>query len=191
MAALLLAPDAPAPMQVRSRNGRLTIHAAAVPLVQVLDVLTRETGLDVVFESAPPRQRVSADIEDAREPEALARLMEGTGVSYALRLSADGERVEMLMLFDTAHARPGSTTASTRPSQPALVPEPPPDEDEPPLFEPPPPEQPPSIAPESVPGLIGPGRVDPAVSAPVSPAQASFPLAPQSPQFPFVASFPR
>jgi hypothetical protein len=99
-AVVLLAPPAAPRLEVSAADGRLTIRATATPLSEVLDEVARKTGMQVVFETARPRQPVTANIQSVPEEEAIARLLEGQPVSWGVKLSANRRRVERLVIAD-------------------------------------------------------------------------------------------
>jgi len=99
-AVFLLAPPAAPRLEVSASDGRLTIRATATPLADILDEVARKTGMAVVFETARPRQPVTANIQSLPEEEAIARLLHGQPVSWGVKLSANRRRVERLVLAD-------------------------------------------------------------------------------------------
>jgi hypothetical protein len=99
-AVVLLAQPAAPRLEVSASDGRLAIRATATPLADVLDEVARKTGMVVVFETARPRQPVTANIPSLPEEEAIARLLEGQPVSWGVKLSANRRRVERLVLAD-------------------------------------------------------------------------------------------
>jgi hypothetical protein len=119
---MLLAPPPPGSMlEVSAADGRLTIRTIGTPLADVLQEVARKTGMQVVFETRPPRQLVSANIEGLPEEEAIARLFEGQSVSWAVQLAANRRRIERLVI-----AEPGVAGRAKQPGQakPQDVPEP-------------------------------------------------------------------
>ena len=97
---------------------RLDIRASAAPLADVLERLSKQTGMRVVYEGTPQRQPVTLSL-DARTPaEAVLGVLEGMGLNYAVLMDLSGSRVETLMVT-------GSVSASgASPSQPPLAPPP-------------------------------------------------------------------
>ena len=118
MAGLLVASSLLASGVVRSDTrvlldrGRVSIHSQAAPLADILSRFAQATGTKVVYEAARPRQLVSVVIEAGSAAEAIAQLLEGQGLNYALRLDPTGTSVEMLII--TGSASPTATAEATR-----------------------------------------------------------------------------
>ncbi len=121
--------------------GRVSVRVTAAPLSDVLDRLARQTGMKVVYDGAPPRALVRGrQVEDVTVADAVADVLEGLGVSYALRLDATGLKVDTLLVLGAVKGASSSSAPSTSPApRPAIppvrlpgfgnVPAPPPDED--------------------------------------------------------------
>ena len=119
---LLLPPVAD--LEVHMAGGRVSVKARNVSLARILEQLGRETGMKIVYESSPPSQIVSAAVEADSEREALTRILEGLGVSYAFRLDRSGRRVEMLLITGAgggASARAGGGSTPPRPVMPVPI----------------------------------------------------------------------
>jgi len=100
--------------------GRVSLRVTSAPLSEVLDRLARQTGMKVVYDGAPPRALVRGrQVEDATPADAVADVLEGLGVSYALRLDATGSRVDTLLVLG---AGKGATSPAPRPSVPSVPP---------------------------------------------------------------------
>jgi len=111
---LLLAVSAPAAeIDVRATaGGRVSLKVNAAPLSEVLDRLARQTGMKVVYDGVPPRAIVRGrQVENATPAEAVTDVLEGLGVSYALRLDATGAKVDTLLVL-------GATRSATAPAAP-------------------------------------------------------------------------
>jgi hypothetical protein len=119
--------------------GRVSVHVNAAPLSEVLDRLARQTGMKVVYDGPPPRAVVRGrQVEDVTVADAVADVLEGLGVSYALRLDATGLKVDTLLVLGAVRSSSSSpsSAAAPRPTVPPVrlpgfgsVPAPPPDED--------------------------------------------------------------
>ena len=94
-------------------HGRVSIHSESAPLAEVLSRFARATGAEVVYETARPRQPVSVVIEADSAAEAIAQLLEGQGLNYALRLDPSGRNVEMLVVTGSA-GPPAASAGATR-----------------------------------------------------------------------------
>lgn len=134
--ALLLAASAPAAeIDVRATaGGRVSLKVNAAPLSEVLDRLARQTGMKVVYDGAPPRALVRGrQVDDATPAEAVADVLEGLGVSYALRLDATGAKVDTLLVLGATRSATAPASTAPRPAVPAvripgMGPIPPPDD---------------------------------------------------------------
>jgi hypothetical protein len=109
---------APAPLRVQVKGGLVDLHAESTPISTVLDQLAREIGTRVVYEDGRPQDRVSITLKNVTPREAVTRLLEGLGLSYAVRLGADPSRIELLVL-STRGAGPSRAGDSTEKSSPA------------------------------------------------------------------------
>ena len=118
---LLVGVTARGEVTVRVEGGRVDVSAQAEPLSAVLDAFAAETGTAVTFDGPPPRQPVTLDIEGRTPARALTELLEGLGVSYVLRSTADGAGVEALHIVDGTAA--GKVAASTAPAPAPAEPE--------------------------------------------------------------------
>jgi hypothetical protein len=188
-------------------HGRVSIHARSAPLTEILTRFAQATGTEVVYEAARPRQLVSVVIEAGSPAEAIAQLLEGQGLNYALRLDPSGKNVEMLIITGSASpaAAPAGAALKPRSGPPAFrVPEEEAEADEgdqPFAAEAPegldrsvPPGPPPEDAISPAPGGPWPGVAPnaPPVVEPSSPAAPSGSPEPEpgQPQIPAPASYP-
>jgi hypothetical protein len=89
--------------------GRVSLKVGSAPLSVVLDRLARQTGMKVIYDGAPPRTVVRGrQIEDVTPAEAVADVLEGLGVSYALRLDATGAKVDTLLVLSLSATKSGA-----------------------------------------------------------------------------------
>jgi hypothetical protein len=174
-------------------HGRVSIHAESAPLTEVLVRFAQATGAEVVYETARPRQLVSVVIEASSAAEAIARLLEGLGLNYVLRLDPTGQNVEMLVLTGSAGPPAAPAGANRAQRSPAA---PPPEE----TYEVPPGDVDQPFAPDaaegqdpSVPPVTSPeDATNPALSVPWQGATPGAPpgLEPSSPQAPSGSAAP-
>jgi hypothetical protein len=94
----LLAPAARAEVVVRVTGERVDVDATAAPLADVLDRLAGQTGMEIVYEGARPRQRVTLALQGRSPAEAVQGILEGQGLNYALVADPTGKRVQTLLL---------------------------------------------------------------------------------------------
>jgi len=120
VAALLAGPSAAAEINVRVAEGRVDLSTNAAPVADVLDRLSKQTGMKVVYEGSPPRQLVSVSLSGRTPAEAVVSLLEGLGLNYMLLGDPSGARVQTLMMGGavpaTPSARPASSSSSSRPA---------------------------------------------------------------------------
>ena len=190
VAALLAGPAAAAEINVRVDGGRVDLSTNAAPVAEVLDRLSRQTGMKVVYEGAPPRQLVSVTLAGRTPAEAVVGLLEGLGLNYMLIGDASGARVQTLMMGGAAPAAPSPRATSPSPStRPAPVSSPDAEEAEEPDEEPERPEPNPAAprpgpagvplpaqASPAAPATGVPGATPPGVTPPTAPS--GFPVSP-------------
>lgn len=178
-------------VEIRVAEGRVDIRATGAPLTEVLERLSKQTGMKVVYDGAPPSRIITATLEGRTPAEAVLGILEGLGLNYALRMDAAGTRVETLMMAGTAPLVRGQGPPHPAPTLAPPPPQPPPEEEEfveedvPEPEPPPPPPQP--GRPEGAPQGAGEG-----IGAPPSwPPPAGFQGAPQGfPASPFAPTKP-
>jgi hypothetical protein len=179
------------------------LTARQAPLAEVLDRLSRQIGMKVVYEGASPRQLVTVSLQGRTPVETVLALFEGTGVNFALQSDPTGARVETLLVAgsapQTASTSPSSSPSSgtgrslspstfRRPSAPPgsgpdVMEEDPEDLEEEELEEPPEaPEQPERslVQPADPAGAVQP--VGPQAPPQAFPPTSSFPVSPFAPQ---------
>ena len=100
--------------EVRVDGGRVIVQASGVPLTDVLTRFSQATGAKVVYDATKPRQLVTVEIDASSQAEALSQLLEGQGLSYAVRLDPSGQSVDMLFLMGKVQP----ATASSSPAPP-------------------------------------------------------------------------
>ncbi len=99
--------------EVKVVGGRVHIQATAVPVSEVLDRLSRTTGMKIVYDGTPPSDRLTAAIDAGSETEALSRLLEGLGLTYAFKLDAAGRHVETLFVTSSTRRASSATSAAS------------------------------------------------------------------------------
>lgn len=121
-ATLLAGSAAAAEINIRVAEGRVDLSTNAAPVADVLDGLSRQTGMRVVYEGVPPRQRVSVSLAGRTPAEAVVGLLEGLGLNYMLLGDPSGTRVQTLMMGGAAPSAASPHSASPSPSsRPAPV----------------------------------------------------------------------
>jgi len=107
---------------VRSVGGRVDIRVTTTPLADVLDRLSRATGMKVVYDGPRPGQLVSVSVEQKTPVEAVLGLLEGSGVSFALQADPSGNRCDTLFIMSPTASghRPPVTAALNTPPPPVV-----------------------------------------------------------------------
>jgi len=124
LSALLAAP-ATAEVTVRVVPGaggtasQVDLTARAAPLAEVLDRLSRQIGMKVVYEGAQPRQLVTLSLQGRTPAETVLGLLEGQGLNFALVADAAGTGVETLLVAGSTPVTTASTSSSSA-GRPAL-----------------------------------------------------------------------
>jgi hypothetical protein len=176
---------APEAIEVRLEREALAVHTNGAPLASVLERIKQATGIELVFEGAPPRQLIRAQLRRPTIAAAIVDLMQGQSLSYAMQLDETGKKPLKLIVFtNVSRAAPSRPDRSFRPSPPMPEPEfEEPPEMELPEDEPPPPEGMVEIEPPMPRGAIPRGAIPeemeavPPMEQPMSPF-AVVPLAP-------------
>jgi hypothetical protein len=119
----LLAGSLPAAERVRVNGQCVDIHAAAVPLADLLQELARRTGVQLAFEGGDPRQTITVDLKCGKPTDALLGVLEGQGLNYVMQMSPDGARAEKLVLIAEGDKNNNKKKVSTE-AKPAAPPEP-------------------------------------------------------------------
>jgi hypothetical protein len=99
---------------VRARPGRVDVIARAAPLTAVLEAFAERTGTEVTYEGSPPERQVTVTLVDRTPARALEEILQGLGVSYALRTDTSGERVEALHIVGADAAGTAAGAAASR-----------------------------------------------------------------------------
>ena len=117
---LVLGPRlASASVEVSHQGARVSVQAEAAPLSEVLDRLSRELGMKVVYEGGAPRNLVNASLVNRTPAEAVLSVLEGLGLDYLARMDATGARIEHLVIV-----RPVATASASVPDTAAARPRP-------------------------------------------------------------------
>jgi hypothetical protein len=111
------------PVSVIYRNGLVTIQCDNAPLSSVFEQLEQQVGIELILEDAVKSKRLTANLVDVPVSMAVARLLEGVGVNYAVMMDPrDWGRVNKVFV-GTGGGNAG------RPLPPRAAPEPEPPED--------------------------------------------------------------
>jgi hypothetical protein len=177
-------------------DGSVAIDADRVPLSEVLDRFARVTGAELTWEGTPVRALVTLRIQAPHAAAALAAILEGQAIDFALAMDLSGTRVAQLIVGSAAASGARTAAAVSPPPMAARVrPEParapPPAAEE--AAEPEPSadetaadteaeeaERAPEPGPEA--GVPTPVSPRPPTVAPISPGVVRFPVSPFAPQ---------
>ncbi len=102
LTALAIATPGLAAVDVHVSGQAVDVQASNAPLSEVLDRLSRQTQMKIVYDGTPPRQTVTLDLRGRTVVEAVVAALEGQGVNYALAMDPSGTRVETLLVSGTA-----------------------------------------------------------------------------------------
>jgi hypothetical protein len=119
---LLVGRPGAAAVEVRVAGQSVDVQASNAPISEVLDRLSRQTQMKVVYEGAPPRQMISLDLRGRTPVEAVVAALEGQGVNYAMAMDDTGTQVRTLLVSGTAAASPGGRAASAVQDFPERIP---------------------------------------------------------------------
>ena len=90
---------------VKVRDGRVSADLQSQPLNQVLDQLKKQTNMRMVVDEGISGKTVSASFQDLPVGSALKKILEGTGINYAVLAGADGQPQSV---FIGGSSRPGA-----------------------------------------------------------------------------------
>ena len=107
-------------VDVTYAGGLLTVRCADAELAEVLEQIGTATGMSLVLDEAVKSTSLTADIEAQPVQLALERLLEGRGVTYAMSLSADGQKVAQMYVGTDAEARNAASAGAPRLRAPAV-----------------------------------------------------------------------
>jgi hypothetical protein len=130
LALSLLAARSQPDIDVTLRGNRVVVRAVGAPLADILTRFAQATGAEIVYEAARPRQLVTVVIEANSPAEAVAQLLEGQGLNYALRLDPTGKIVEMLVIAGSVSPVPTPAGAARNPRASPRAFRPPEEEDQ-------------------------------------------------------------
>jgi hypothetical protein len=106
-------------VDVTYAGGLLTVRCADVELADVLEQVGSAIDAELMLDDAIKSMLLTADVEAQPVQLALERLLEGRGVSYAMSLSPDGQRVLRMYVGSEAGLKSSTTTISSRARPPA------------------------------------------------------------------------
>jgi hypothetical protein len=179
LAAAMLPSVGAADVQVKLREGRMAIEATNASVADVLDHISKHTGMKVIYDGAPPTQNIKVSLTERSPADAVLGVLEGRGLSFAVIMNPAGTQIQTL-LVSTVKPRIPPRTVVPEEGPPNLAM---PDGAEPPVgvtgMENAPPPPPPTIPP------MPEGTTAPATPVPVTMATpVPPPVSPFTPQGP-------
>jgi hypothetical protein len=117
---LLVASTLPVRAQtnVRVKAGRIDITASATPLGELLRQLAKQTGMNLIFDGAPPGDLVTASLAGRSPVEAVNDLLKERKINYALAVDATG-RVNTLIIVTAVRPQAAQASAPAAPAHPS------------------------------------------------------------------------
>ena len=102
-------------VEIRQSGDRVSLMAVSAPAAEILERLARQTGMRIVYDAQPPRQLITARLEQRTTAEAVLGIMEGLGLNYALVMDSAGTQVDQLLILGPVAAAPSTATAVPAP----------------------------------------------------------------------------
>jgi hypothetical protein len=87
-----------ADVQVKLRDGRMTIEATNVSIAEILDRVAKNTGMKVIYDGPPPTQNVKVSLTERTPADAVLGILEGRGLNFAVILNTAGTQVQTLLV---------------------------------------------------------------------------------------------
>jgi hypothetical protein len=166
-----------ADVKVSLKGGRMDILATKATVREILDRVASVTGMKVIYDGPVPAKIITKSVPDRTPAAAVLSILEGEGVNFAVILSADGTKVETLLVTGPSKARPAppSVPAGPEGSEWAVDGDMPPPPPPPPADEGAPPAPPPDAA------AASPAAPSTPTPFPTPSPQPSSPFTPQGP----------
>ncbi|HEY7160736.1 MAG TPA: hypothetical protein VH815_05720 [Acidobacteriota bacterium] len=111
----------PAFAEINVRDGKLTANFTSQTIAQAVQVIKEQSGLQIVVDETVANESVSANFKDLPLAAGIKKLLEGTGINYAVIAGADGVPSAVLI---SGSEKPGAPPKKldTRPVAAAPVP---------------------------------------------------------------------
>jgi hypothetical protein len=87
-----------AEVQIKVREGRMTVEAANVSIAEILDRLSKHTGMKVIYDGPPPTQNVKVSLTERTPADAVLGVLEGRGLNFAVIMNPAGTQVQTLLV---------------------------------------------------------------------------------------------
>jgi hypothetical protein len=102
-------------------GAQVDLDATAAPLADVLDRLTRQTGMKLVYEGAAPRNLVTVKVRGRSPAETVLAVLEGLGVNFVLVADPTRDDLQTLMISG-ASSSSRAAGAGSGPAKPPTAP---------------------------------------------------------------------
>lgn len=89
-AALLALFSIPAFAEINVRDGKITANFTSQTLGQAIQTIKQQSGIQITVDESVVNETVSANFKDLPLAAAIKKLLEGTGINYAVIAGADG-----------------------------------------------------------------------------------------------------
>jgi len=119
LAAILLISATMAYADVNVTQGKISANVTSEPLRQVVDVLKQKTEIRFSVEEDVAGQMVSANFQDLPVAAAIKKLLEGTGINYAVLGDANGDPETVFIGNSERPGSPGGSAPNPAMSMPA------------------------------------------------------------------------
>ena len=120
---LAVSAGADGPLRVRSaKDGTLTVAAHGAGLIETIEAIGRETGMDLVIEGPTPAVRIDVELKDVTPAAALTQLLSDAGFAYASTFDTTSTRFVKLIVFTSSlKGKPGAAAAHVPDAAPEAV----------------------------------------------------------------------
>jgi hypothetical protein len=134
----LLAANAAADVKVTRHGTRMDIAVSKATVAEILDTISKETGMKVIFDGPRPPREITKSVADRTPADAVLGILEGEGLNFAVILNPAGTQIETLLVTGPAPVKPAPAGAGPASGSGASQPEWAVDVDVPPPPPPPP-----------------------------------------------------
>lgn len=121
IAALLALFSIPAFAEINVRDGKITANFTSQTLGQAIETIKQQSGIQINVDESVANETVSANFKDLPLAAGIKKLLEGTGINYAVIAGADGVPSAVLI---SGSEKPGAPPKKldTRPVNASPVP---------------------------------------------------------------------
>jgi hypothetical protein len=98
VAAAMLPCVCAADVQIKIRDGRMAIEAANASVAEILDRVSKHTGMKVIYDGTPPAQTIKVSLTERSPADAVLGVLEGRGLSFAVIMNPAGTQIQTLLV---------------------------------------------------------------------------------------------